>query len=678
MSKFRFIKKTATTAIALQLSLVAPVIADPQVSANKEKAGIFESIFKKDFLDFKSMSLQWEGSSPVRVIRIPLISGKNLAATYLLGKIPFIGTSSYKNSFMQIRKVVSGAEVTRMSAADWNAEDEIDSHLKKNPFTNENALLVLEPGEEIRFEMDASKSVGLKLGAGGLVPIGGSASVGEGQRFIFAIHKLNNDQVQLDVTRMSQIIKGTKANVGPGFTFLAESDAATAKNLSFRDFYSNLYMNLIQNVQNKGVTDSYILDLNSQREVALFNDAVIKKVVKKKHGSVKSGDDLQVLEESFMDELELAAKKLDAEVRNGRSEIKSETDSLNRNAGFASLFGKFLYSSKFSRNFLRVENSNLAVLQFYQTEASLVGAKRSFWSSKDGRFSNMGLTFSTKGDYEQPEIDQLLEIEIHSTRYSYSKDNKKQIKQWRQYFMDFMPEALYSKVFSGPWSSDSRAQLVDPRLTTSVYFNRGFLMAVATQAQQDPEGAKAYFEKQLASYISNANEHKSGKLVRRNSIVEAVYQFFVDRFGRENEGFIDTKNESISKQIKEIASILAQVVDSGIQPIKRVEAFESLRKVSLFKRLSTGFLINLIYRSDISKYVTIEINRSHDEIEETAGKSIKVHQHQEYREGAVRNPNVKAIQELINRSKGAANTAHIQGGTQIKSQASVCGFVFAG
>lgn len=668
MNTFPFIRQSATVAIALQLLLITPVIAGPQSTENKSQS-IFKSIFKKDFLDFKSISLQWEGNNPVRVIRIPLISSKNLTATYLLGKVPFVGTGSYKSSFLQIRKIVSTAEVARMSAVDWDAEEEIENHLKKNPFTNENALLVLEPGEEIRFEMDASKTLGLKLGgSGGLVPIGGSASVGEGQRFVFVIRKLNSKQVQLDVTRMNQVIKGAKTNVGPGFIFLAESDAATAKKLNFRDFYSNLYMNLIQNVQNKGVTDSYILDLSEQQELDLFKDAVIKKVVKKQDATVKSGDDLRVLEESFMDDLELEAKKLDADVGNGRSEIKSDTYSVNRNAGLASLFGKFLYSSKFSRNFIRVEKTNLAVLQFYQAEASLVGAKRSFWSNKNGRYSNMGLTFTTKGDYEHPEIDQLLEIEVHSTRYSYAKDSQKQINQWRQYFVDFLPETLYSKVFSGPWSAESREQVIDPRLNTSVYFNRGYLMAVAAQANQDPGGAQAYFEKQLASYINSANQHNSGKIIRRNNLVEAVYQFFVDRFGRENEGYIDTKSESIKKHIKEIASVLTQVVDSEISPIKRVEAFENLRKVALFKRLSTGFLISLLDRRDTSKYVTIVINRSHDEIEETSGKSTRMHQYQEYTEGALRNPDVKAIQELINRSKGAASTAHFELG---------CGYVFA-
>lgn len=86
-----------------------------------------------------------------------------------------------------------------------------------------------------------------------------------------------------------------------------------------------------------------------------------------------TADDLRLIEESFMDDLELEANNLNSEIHTSRSSVQSETSSLNRNAGMSSLFGKFLYSFKFSQNFIKVEKTdkgNLGTIQFYQTEGS--------------------------------------------------------------------------------------------------------------------------------------------------------------------------------------------------------------------------------------------------------------------------------------------------------------------
>lgn len=660
MKIYRLSKQSLSVAVAMQLFLTLPAVAGPEANSSSEKASSSKSIWMKDLFDLKSISLQWEGANPIRVIRIPLISERNIAASYLLGKIPFVGTGSSKSSFLQLRKAISVAEAKRMSASNWSSDSEIESHLNKNPFMNENALHVLEPGEEVRFEMDAAKAIGLKLGGGlGVVPVGGSASVSKGQKFVFIIRKLNENQVQLDVTRMNESTKGTRANVGSGFTFLADSEAAVAKGLNFRDFYSSLYMNLIQNTQNKGVTDSYILDLNSTQETRLFKDSIIKKVTKKQGSTVKSSDDLRELEQSFMDELQADAQKLDSDVRIGRSEIESEITSLNRNAGMVSVFGKFLYSFNFSRNFIRVEkpdNENISVLQFYQAEAAQVGAKRSFWSDKNGRSSKMGIVFSTKGNYAEPEIDKLLEISLQSTRYTYASNNQSQIKQWREYFVDFLPESLFNQVFSGQWGAESKISLIDPVLTTSVYFNRDYFLEVSSKAIQNAEGPQFYFEKQLESYIQNANGRSLGQVAKWNTVWEDIYQFFVNRFGRENEGFIEIDKKNIGKQVKEISEVLAQVVAPDVKPEARIEAFESLRKNVLFKRISTGFLLSLVDRHDLNRFVTIQMSRSYDELVEVDGNSLREHHYQEYKAGAERDPDVKAIQEMVNRAKGISTS----------------------
>lgn len=681
MKIVRWFKPSVSIAVAMQLLITIPVIAGPVTNSGVRKLNASKFSLAGDLIELKSMTLQWEGANPIRVIRIPLISGKSIAANYLIGKIPFFGGGSSKSSFVQIRKVISTEEAARMSSPEWSLEQEIETHLSKNPFVNENALLLLEQGEEIRFEMSAAKSVGVKMGAGlGVVPVGGSANLSEGQRFVFVIRKLSGSQVQLDVTRMDQVTKGTKANVGSGFTFLADSDAAVAKGLNFRDFYTNVYMNLIQNVKNKGVTDSYVLDLNSEQEVQLFKDAVIKKVTKKTDGPVKSGDDLRVLEESFMDSLEESAQKISSDVHTGRSFIESETSSLNRNAGLESMFGKFLYSMKFSRNFVKIENANiggLGILQFYQTEAAMVGAKRSFWDNKNGRLSKMGITFSTKGDYANPEVDKLLEFSITSTRYTYAKDNQDQLKQWKEYFIDFLPESFFNQVFSGDWDAEARKPLLDPRLSSSVYFNRDYLVEISTKASQNPDGPQPYFEKMLESYIKNANGKNVGQVSKRNKFWEATYQFFVDRFGRENEGFIDAKSPKISKQIQEIAATLTQVVDSETSPLKRIEAFESLRKSALFKRISTGFLVSLVEPHDLHRFVTIEMNRAHDELVEKAGKAVKEHRYQEFKVGPERNPDIKTINGLINRAKGGSTSLAVPPSGEADETHPICAKVFA-
>lgn len=179
MNLFRLSKPGISVAVAMQLLFVAPLTS----AQNADRAILKQKVTKSlamDFLEqFKTMTLQWEGDKPVRVIRIPLISGQNIAASYIAGKIPFIGAGISKSSTLQIRKVISTADAERMSSPDWSPEKEIEQHLNKNPFTNENALFDLEPGEEIRFEMTGAKSVGLKMGAGlGPIPlgVGGSAN----------------------------------------------------------------------------------------------------------------------------------------------------------------------------------------------------------------------------------------------------------------------------------------------------------------------------------------------------------------------------------------------------------------------------------------------------------------------------------------------------------------------
>ncbi|MGZ3774401.1 MAG: hypothetical protein ACXVCY_11440 [Pseudobdellovibrionaceae bacterium] len=649
------IRQIASLAFILPLSFTAPAFAQ-QKPPTETKQGTSKSIWKKDLLDFKSITLQWDGPTPIRVITIPFINGKSLAGNFLLGKIPFVGTGNTKSSFLQIRKAISAEEVTRMSSPDWDAEQEIALHLKKNPFENEEALLLLEPGEEIRFEMDATKSIGIKLGAGPLMaPVGGAATIGHGQDFIFVIRKLNDNQVQLDVTQINQTTKSTKANIGAGFTFLADSQAAVGKKLNFRDFYSSIYMNLIQNVQTKGATDSYILDLNSSEQALIFNEGIIKSVSKNPQSAVKSGDDVQVLEESFMDDLETESSQINPETLKYRSEMTSDTYNLNRNAGAGSLFGKFLYSFKFSRNFIKIEspnNAKLGILQFYQSEASIVAAKRSIWNDKNGRLSNMEITFSTKGDYENPEIDKLLEIAIHTTRYSYARNNQNQLQLWREFFADFLPKPMFKDVFSESWSAERGDSLVsDPRLNASVYFNRDYLLNIANQALNTQEGSEFFFTQKLKAHIQNTNNLTSTPSAPLPTVLQTAYQFVMDKLGQDKKEFIDIENSKTKKQIQDISKIFSEAVNPNTEPQKRLEAFESLRKIPLFKKISIGFLLSLVEKQDLNKFVTIEVARSHNESVEELGAISKKHQYKTYRTGAQRDPEIKFLKYLINRTK---------------------------
>ncbi|MGZ3793848.1 MAG: hypothetical protein ACXVCP_15955, partial [Bdellovibrio sp.] len=671
-------KHTLSVAVATYL-LLTPItpFAQEQTLA-KKGAETAKSILQRDILEFSSISLQWENAKPVRILRIPLLSAQTIAANYLAGKIPFVGASSTKGSIIQIRKVVTKEEAERITTPDWNPEAEIQANMHKNPFVDENALNNLEIGEELRFEMNTGKSIGAKYGVG---PAGASTSISDGQKIVFILRKLSEHQAQLDVTRMTQFTKGARASVGPGFAFLADSDAAIEKNINFRDFYSNVYMSVVQNVKSKGVTDSYVLDLNSPQEINFFKNGIIKRVTKKSGEAVKTADDLRRIDESFMQDLEEEAQQLNEDLHQGRSYIQSETDSLNRNAGLNSVLGKFLYSFKFSRNFVMVEkpeDGNKSVMQFYQTEAGIVGAKRSFWSDKNGRTSKMGITFSTKGDYANPQIDKLLELSINSSRYTYAKKNDDQIRQWQESLIDILPESLFNQVFSGDWKPGTEKSLIDPRVNISIFFNRDYLLDISTKASQHPGGAKVYFGKMIEDYIDNANNKNLESAKKRNKYLEMAHQFLLERFGRENSGPIDTKSNGVKKQINETANILAQVVDANTLPLKRIEAFESLRKVSLFKRLSTGFLLSLIEPQDFQKFVSIEVNRSYDEVFENEGGKKIEHRFEAFKAGAERDPDIKAINGLINRAKGSGGSLpELQNQGKPQLQKNTCEEAFA-
>jgi hypothetical protein len=611
---------------------------------------------RNETLDLKSFAIKWEGNHAVRLIRIPLISTLTMAENYALGKLPFLATGITKTSVIEIRKILSLQEVQLLNLSDWDPNTEIERHLNKNPFNNDTALERLEVGEEIRFEMHSGGSVGLKTGSFiPAVPLGFSATKGTGQRFVFTLKKLSGNQVNVDVTRIGLSTKATQASLGPGLAFVADSSAGQEKNTTFRDFISKIYMNLTQNTESHGTTLSLVLDLNRPEHSRFLVDGIIGGVRKNKQGSVKSADDLHAISTEFWSSIEDAISKFHIRPDLDRTELVGNSFSLDRSAGMTSLIGKFLYSYKFSRNFVHIEETlagqktPIAAIQYYQAEAALIGAKRGLGEKKNIKSSSMQVVFSTQGPFANPVVDQFLELSIHSDRMSYGKGNSSDLNQWQEHFVDILPTTLYEKVFSNAWSGDSLEALRDPKITINAFFNRDYLLGVARAAQQAGESAEAYFEKRLTTYIEKANSTYSLTRSTRDAISEYIYQFFVTRFGRENEGQIDLKGTGIRKDIKNIAQTLAAVIDVNSDSLKRIQAFESLRNIALYKRISLGFMLNLVDVEGFERTVRLEIERT-----STTGDFKP--QYDLFTFGAERHPNLVKLQYLMNRARGDRTT----------------------
>lgn len=67
-------------------------------------------------------------------------------------------------------------------------------------------------------------------------------------------------------------------------------------------------------------------------------------------------------------------------------------------------------------------------------------------------------------------------------------------------------------------------------------------------------------------------------------------------------------------------------------------------------------LISLVKPEDFRKFVTIELSRAHDELVAEGNSVKREHRYQEFNRGAERDPDVKAINGLINRAKGGTTS----------------------